>query len=93
MSQDIALAANCHPTHVIRCFNAEYNTTPGKMLTQIRLEHAKKLLSTSSHSCSIIAENVGFTSSAYFSKVFTQNIGMSPSYYRKKNKDKFHSAF
>ena len=82
--EDMALAASCHPTHVIRCFNAEYNTTPGKMLTQIRLQHAKELLTNSSYSCAVIAEKTGFSTSAYFSKVFSQNLGISPSEYRKK---------
>lgn len=82
--EDLSLAANCHPTHVIRCFNAEYNTTPIKMLTLIRIEHAKKMLLTSDYSCSVIAEEVGFSTSAYFSKVFTNHVGISPQKYRRQ---------
>lgn len=82
--KDMAAAANCHPTHVIRCFKTAYNTTPGKMLTQIRLNHAQELLMNSSFTCAAISEKVGFSSSSYFCKVFTDFFKMSPMDFRKQ---------
>lgn len=79
---EMAEAANCHPTHVIRCFHEEYNTTPIKALTGIRLEEAKKLLATTGMTCEAIAETVGFSSSGYFSKVFKEMVGETPLRYR-----------
>jgi len=82
--KDLASAANCHHTHVIRCFNKEYHTTPGKALTNIRIEEAKRLLTSTDLPCERIAELVGFSSSSYFSKVFKEQTQMSPQGYRKQ---------
>ena len=81
--KDLASTANCHHTHVIRCFNKEYHTTPGKALANIRIEEAKRLLTSTDLPCERIAELVGFTSSSYFSKVFKEQMQMSPQGYRK----------
>jgi len=82
--KDLASAANCHHTHVIRCFNREYHTTPGKALSNIRIEEAKRLLTSTDLPCERIAELVGFTSSSYFSKVFKDYLQISPQGYRKQ---------
>jgi len=82
--KDLASVANCHHTHVIRCFNKEYHTTPGKALTNIRIEEAKRLLTNTDLTCERIAELVGFTSSSYFSKVFKEQLQMSPLGFRKQ---------
>lgn len=60
-------------------FSDYYKMSPGKWLTQKRLEHAKRLLETSQKSVSDIAYSSGFENLSHFSRVFKQKYGTSPS--------------
>jgi len=80
--QDMAKIANCHPTHVIRCFNKSYGTTPVKALLRIRMQQAKKLLESTDLTCERIAYGVGFSSPSYFSKIFKKYNDITPFEYR-----------
>jgi len=75
---DMAKIANCHPTHVIRCFNKRYGVTPAKALMNIRLQQAKRLLETTDLTCEKIAYEVGLSSSSYFSRLFKKHYMMTP---------------
>ena len=55
-----------------------YHDTPGKWLTQKRLEHAKTLLETSKKTISEVAFNSGFENLSHFSRIFKQKYGISP---------------
>lgn len=68
-----------------REFREYYQTTPGKWLTQKRLEHAKLMIETSNSLVSEIAYNSGFENLSHFSRVFKENYGVTPSAYRKKS--------
>lgn len=80
---DMAKAVSCHPTHVIRCFKKEYHETPIKALIDIRIAKAKDLLSNTNLSCEQIAEQIGFSSASYFSKLFRDRMQISPIEFRK----------
>jgi two-component system response regulator YesN len=54
-------------------------------LNEIRISHAKKLLSSSSISISTISETIGYTDQSYFGKVFKKATGCTPLEYRKKH--------
>ncbi len=69
-----------------REFREYYHTTPGKWLTQKRLEHAKLMIETSNSLVSEIAYDSGFENLSHFSRVFKENYGLTPSAYRKKSK-------
>lgn len=62
-----------------------------EFLTEIRLRDAKSLLEYSELSVTEIALSVGFSDSAYFSKVFQKEVGLSPTVYRKNRKAKQRS--
>lgn len=68
--------------YINQLFRKNLDTTVFKMLESIRLETAQKYLKTSNLSLEQIAENVGYKNEAYFSRVFKQNTGLSPSKYR-----------
>lgn len=53
-------------------------------LTQIRMEKAKQLLSTNQYSIKDVAEMTSFTDGNYFSRVFRQTFGVSPSSYKEE---------
>ncbi|MEM6397610.1 MAG: ATP-binding protein [Bacteroidota bacterium] len=54
-------------------------------IRQVRINRAKNLLQTSPMSISEIAYTVGFSSRTYFSRVFSEELGMSPKDYREKS--------
>ncbi|MDR0473711.1 MAG: AraC family transcriptional regulator [Treponema sp.] len=83
----MAKAANCHPTHVIRCFKKKYQTTPVKALVNIRLLQSKRLLQSTNLSCEEIAYKVGFSSASYFSKLFKEHARTTPQEYRKTQQE------
>jgi len=68
-----------------REFREYYHTSPGKWLTQKRLEHAKLMIETTNSLVSEIAYDSGFENLSHFSRVFKENYGLTPSAYRKKS--------
>ena len=67
-----------------REFHEYYRTTPGRWLTQKRLEYAKDLLDTSKKNVSEIAYESGFENVTHFSRIFKVKYSFSPLQYRKK---------
>ena len=67
-----------------REFHEYYHTTPGRWLTQKRLEYAKDLLDTSKKNVSEIADESGFENITHFSRIFKEKYGLSPLQYRKR---------
>jgi len=68
-----------------REFTEVYKTTPGKWLSQKRLDYAKQLLDTSPKNVNEIAYETGFESSTHFSRVFKEKFGLAPLQYRKQS--------
>lgn len=60
-------------------FNGAFGTTPNKYLILRRIENAKSMLETQGLTVSEVAELCGFSDVYYFSKVFKQVCGVSPS--------------
>jgi AraC-like DNA-binding protein len=52
-------------------------------LNRFRVDQAKKMLEKGESNLTEIALETGFSSSAYFSRVFRQEVGMSPTDYLK----------
>lgn len=68
-----------------RDFIGIFHTTPGKWLSQKRLEYAQHLLDTSTKNVSEIAYDCGFENATHFSRVFKEKYKSSPLQYRKQN--------
>ena len=68
-----------------REFIKTYHTTPGKWLSQKRLEYAQQLLDTSTKNVNQIAEDSGYENVTHFSRVFKEKFGLAPLQYRKQN--------
>lgn len=64
-------------------FRRHFDTTPQKHLTMLRMQLAKQLLLESGLSVTEIAEKCGYGDVYYFSNAFHQNIGVSPTAFRK----------
>ena len=72
-----------HPYHLSRLIKQETGKTLHQYIIYYRLQIAKDYLITTQFDMSKIAGICGFCSSAYFTKLFRQNIGMTPKEYRK----------
>ena len=79
------LAALCHlsPTHFRRLFHEQIGTTPLDFLHQVRVAASCALLSTSDGSIASIASQVGYASLSCYNRHFLQNMGATPSDWRK----------
>ncbi|MDF2858540.1 MAG: AraC family transcriptional regulator [Neobacillus sp.] len=80
-----------HTFHLHRNYIAEsmkeiFGKTAMEMLTEIRMNAAKKYLLRTDKSVEEIARLVGYSTDIYFSGQFKKYEGISPSYYRKEHK-------
>jgi len=85
--EEFARIAQRSVTAFKREFFEYYHTTPGKWLTQKRLEYARHLLETSTKNVTEIVDESGFENLPHFSRIFKARYGLSPMYYRNKLKD------
>jgi AraC-like DNA-binding protein len=69
--------------HFIRLFKKIYNKTPHHYLTQVRVEHARQLLTTDI-SISEVCSSVGFDSVTSFTGLFKKRVGSTPSAFQQK---------
>ena len=80
---DIAKAAGVSRRECFRCFKELRGESPTVFLTQYRLSIAATQLATTGLPISAIAENCGFESSGYFSRLFKARYGKTPREFRK----------
>lgn len=85
---DIAAFCHCSESYISRIFKRRTGVNINIYINKIRVEQAKNFLSKSENSIAEIALAVGFNDPNYFSRVFTQIIGISPTEYRRR----FHKA-
>lgn len=69
--------------HFRRLFACIYHTSPVKFITSLRIKKAKELLLSGGCAIAEVAEACGFQNHYYFSKIFKNETGMTPSQYRK----------
>jgi transcriptional regulator GlxA family with amidase domain len=66
-----------------RAFSLATGMTLREYLREERMRRAKRLLTQTSSSVELIAQEVGFSAIANFSHAFREHVGMSPSAFRK----------
>ncbi len=72
--------------YLIRCFAGAVGMQPGKYLTLVRVENAKRLLAAEGHNLEVTAILCGFSGANYLCKVFKRHTGASPAAWRRKHK-------
>ena len=82
----IARELNYSSSWLSKTFTKHFGLSPKDYLTNLRIEKAKSLL-LSTMSIKQVAELTGFPDQMYFSRVFTNREGMTPSQYRQKHLD------
>ncbi|MDB5085167.1 MAG: two-component system response regulator [Bacilli bacterium] len=80
--QDIADYVKLSRSYLSDLFSKETGETVSQVLTQIRIEKAKRLLELQNSHTYEVAEKVGFVDAKHFSKVFKRYTGLSPREYR-----------
>lgn len=79
---EFAEIANRSTATFRREFKKHYHTTPGRWLTNRRLERASVLLQTTKKTISEITLDCGFKNVSHFSRIFKQKFDLSPTKYR-----------
>lgn len=80
---DVATAAGVSRRVLEVRFRSVFNTTPLGKLTELRMDLAKRLLSSTHHSIHHISELCGYSHTGEFSKRFQATTGELPSAYRR----------
>ena len=73
---------NVSRTTLFNKMNNLVGASTNKYIRRIRIETAKEMLSKTNKSVGTIAEETGFSESQYFSTVFKQETGMTPSQFK-----------
>lgn len=86
--KELAKLSNMSTRHFTRIFSDIYHITPKKYILQQRLLSACRLLEDERETSSIteIALNLGFSNSNYFTRLFHNTYGMTPSEYRSQKR-------
>ncbi|MFD1832767.1 helix-turn-helix domain-containing protein [Streptomyces desertarenae] len=79
---DMARTAMFSKFHFTRVFKDVTGTSPGRFLSALRLQEAKRLLIDTEFSVADISSMVGYSSVGTFSSRFKACVGVSPSVYR-----------
>lgn len=80
---DMAQAAMFSKFHFTRIFQRVTGISPGRFLSAIRLQEAKRLLITTNLNVTDISLRVGYNSVGTFSTRFTKSVGLPPTTYRR----------
>ncbi len=79
---DIARSAMISESECLRCFRSTIGAAPIQYLKQFRIQKAAELLLASEESAGEVGARCGFPDASYFSKIFRELKGCSPSAYR-----------
>lgn len=83
--KELASACSLSASHFGRCFRLSFGTSVHQRLIQLRIEHAKELLSRTNKTLVEIALLSGFCDQAALSRTFSRIEHMTPSRWRRLN--------
>lgn len=81
---EIAKMCNVSESHFRRLFREYSGFSPISYITKHKIEQAKTYLVYGILNMNEIAEHLGFTDAAYFSKIFKAEVGMTPTEYKNR---------
>jgi len=82
---DIANEVNLSVSRISHLFKEQMNLTPIEYLTEVRINHAKKLLKTNKITWQQIAFETGFSSENYFARTFKNKTGKTPKQFQENS--------
>lgn len=83
--EDIAASAAVSTRECLRCFQNTIRKSPAEYLTEYRLDMAKKMLKETDMTITEVSFSAGFSSNAYFGKIFREKCGTTPGKYREES--------
>jgi len=86
--KELATACSLSASHFGRCFRHSFGTSVHQQLIQLRIDRAKALLSRTDKTLAEIALLSGFYDQAAFSRTFSRIEHLSPSRWRRVNRDR-----
>lgn len=78
--EELSNVVGLSPYHLLRTFRSTVGITPHDFLTQIRVEHSKRLLRRGG-SITDVAADTGFVDQAHFTRRFREIMGVTPGRY------------
>ena len=81
----VAKAAFLSVSRMAHLFKEQMDITIIDYLTNVRINHAKRLLLSSEKSCTTICFEVGYNNQSYFTRTFKELVGITPRQYRVQN--------
>jgi two-component system, response regulator YesN len=82
---DLAVAVYLSPNYISSLFKKYRNITFSEYLIKVRMDKAQDLLKYTDLKTYEVAEKIGYTNSQYFSVLFKQTTGYTPTEYKKLN--------
>lgn len=80
--ESVASHVYLNKTYVSQLFKKQLGVSFGDHLENVRIKNAKIMLQNPNMNIAQIAQEVGYTSQSYFTKVFKKNVGVSPLKYK-----------
>ncbi|WP_426449449.1 helix-turn-helix domain-containing protein [Paenibacillus sp. S-38] len=90
---DMADRFHMSQAYFSKLFKRETGETFSGCLTRLRMEQAERLLAGSDLLISEVAAGVGYDDPNYFASVFRETHGVTPTEFRRQNKERQESAF
>jgi len=84
--ETVAEIADVRPVHLARVFRRKYDCTIGEYVRRLRVEFARRQISTTDLPFSEIALAAGFSDQSHLNKTFKSVSGLTPSEYRKTSR-------
>lgn len=81
--RQIADHLNYSVPHICRVFKQNYNESIVNYVAKLKIDEAVRLIEENNMSLREISDSLGFDNVAYFTRIFKQHTGMTPSAYRK----------
>ncbi len=85
---DLVQTSGYSERQLTRLFHSTFAASPKQYITKLRMQKAQQLLPDPSQSIGEIAWKCGFADQNYFSRVFRNETGETPSAYRNRRKEK-----
>lgn len=80
--EELAAQTGVSKSHLVRSFTAAVGTSPGRYLSAVRVDAAKRLLLHREYPLEVVATLCGFSGANYLCKVFKKATGQSPAAWR-----------
>lgn len=85
-TQQLAEMVNMSHTNFRRRFSSTFGISPGRYITVVRINAARRLLETTDKLVADIAAETGFWDQSHLTKLFKRERGMTPGEYRRRHR-------